>query len=269
MFNNPRHNELTVAALVSIAMVVLIIVVTQLSEASRTTEVVELPDNPITVFPDFASIDNVDVKKQQFFDYLEGYIVAENAEIAATREQLEPYAAIANSGVALSQRERQRVLELADRYRVDTSTMSDREIVNELLLRVDEIPVSMALAQAANESAWGTSRFALDGNNIFGEWCFEEGCGLVPRRRASGASHEVQAFESIEESINSYFLNINTHDSYRYLRQLRADMRRRGTKLDPMVLARGLGRYSQRGDNYVDEVQNIILQNDLRNRDSG
>lgn len=269
MFSNPRHIELTVAAAVSLAMAVLIAVVTQLSNENRAAMVSELPEHPITVFPDFASIDDVEVKKQQFFDYLEDYIIAENAEIAAIREELEPYAAIANSGVALSQRERLWVIDLAERYRIDTGALSDREIVNELMLRVDEIPVSMALAQAANESAWGTSRFALQGNNIFGEWCFEEGCGLVPRRRSSGASHEVQAFESIEESIDSYFLNINTHDSYSYLRELRADMRERGAVLNPMVLAQGLGRYSQRGDNYVDEVQNIILQNDLRNRDSG
>ncbi len=269
MFTNPRHNEYAVAGLVSIAMVVLIAVVTQLSASNRSRQIVVEPAQPITVFPDFASINDVIVKKQQFFDYLEDYIIEENASIESDRQQLEPYAAIANSGVAFSSRERQWVLELAETYRVDTTVLSDREIIKELLLRVDQIPVSMALAQAANESAWGTSRFALEGNNIFGEWCFTEGCGIIPRRRPSGATYEVQRFESIEESISSYFLNINTNDSYRYLRELRADMRDGGRPLDPMTLAMGLGRYSQRGDNYVDEVQNIILQNDLRNRDRG
>jgi Bax protein len=267
LFTNPRHNELSVAAAVSVAMAVLILVVTQLSNANRAQIAGVEAGEPIAVFPDFASVESIDVKKQQFFDYLEDYIIAENIRISRDRAQLEPYVEIANSGAEFSDREREWILELADYYRVETEGLSDRAIANELFLRVDEIPVSLALAQAANESAWGTSRFALQGNNIFGEWCFNEGCGIVPRRRASGASHEVQTFESIAESIASYFLNINTNNSYQYLRELRADMRKRGQDLDPMVLAMGLGRYSQRGDHYVDEVQNIILQNDLRNRD--
>lgn len=224
---------------------------------------------PITVFPDFASIDSVAVKKQQFFDFLEDYVMAENENIAATRGELRSYVDIANSGVAFSQRERRWILRLAEQYDLDTSTLSDREIANELYLRVDAVPVSLALAQAANESAWGTSRFARQGNNIFGQWCYEEGCGLVPRRRPSGATHEVKTFDSVQESVNAYINNINTHPSYSYLRELRARMRDRNRPLDPLRLAMGLGSYSQRGDNYVDEVQNLILQNELTERDKG
>ncbi len=264
-----RQVELTVAGLTSFAMAILIYVVTVLAERTPPSLVEEIETTPITVFPDFASIQDVDTKKQQFFDYLEDYIVAENSEIAALRAELVSYVDIANSGVAFSQREREWILALAETYRIDTTTLSDREMANELFLRVDEIPVSLALAQAANESAWGTSRFALEGNNIFGEWCFDPGCGIIPLRRPSGASHEVQRFDSISESIESYFLNINTNNSYRYLRDLRAEMRRRGSELDSMLLASGLGRYSQRGDHYVDEVQTIILQNDLVMRDRG
>ncbi len=265
-----RQGELAVAGLTSLAMAVLIYAVTVISDqqsiplAEQTSE-----SEPIVVFPDFASVRDVDVKKNQFFEYLEDYIVAENESIAALREELLPYIEIANTGVPLSEQERKFVFEVAELYRVDNETLTEQEIANELLLRVDEIPVSLALAQAANESAWGTSRFTLEGNNIFGEWCFDPGCGIVPRRRPSGASHEVQRFESIAESIESYILNINTHRSYRYLRDLRAEMRSRGQELDPMLLASGLGRYSQRGDHYVDEVQNIIIQNNLTERDKG
>jgi Bax protein len=144
---------------------------------------------------------------------------------------------------------------------------TEKEIIEELILRVDLIPASLALAQAANESAWGTSRFTILGNNIFGQWCYEIGCGIVPARRAAGATHEVKAFDTIQQSVEAYFLNINTHESYSYLRDLRAKMRKRDFKLDPMSLAIGLGRYSQRGDRYVDEIQRIIIQNDLRARD--
>ena len=146
---------------------------------------------------------------------------------------------------------------------------SDQDIINELILRVDVIPVSLALAQAANESAWGTSRFALEGNNVFGQWCYKKGCGIVPAERRSGATHEVKSFTSVEQSVQAYILNINSHPSYRYLREVRAVMRERQGKLDPMGLAYGLDRYSERGNNYVDEVRNLIIQNNLRLRDEG
>jgi Bax protein len=139
--------------------------------------------------------------------------------------------------------------------------------VNELLFKVDVIPASLVLAQAANESAWGTSRFALEGNNIFGQWCFEEGCGIIPNRRVEGATHEVKSFDTIEAAIEGYFLNINSHHLYAAFRQERARLRRLGRRLDSMVLAQGLDRYSQRGENYIDEVQTLIQQNDLRQRD--
>jgi len=263
----PRSGELGVAALTSLALAGLVVLVSQLANPVLP-EIIEEPELiPITVFPDFRSIEDVDVKKQQFFDYLEGYVIAENEAIADVRAELQSFVDIANSGVGFSNREREWIFDLADYYRIDTSEMTDREIANELMLRVDEIPVSLVLAQAANESAWGTSRFALEGNNIFGQWCFEEGCGIVPSRRRSGATHEVKRFDSVGESISGYFQNINTHDSYRYLRQLRAEMRDANAELDPLLLASGLGRYSARGDHYVDEVQNIILQNDLMDRD--
>lgn len=269
-FHVRRNQELTVAALTSIALVGLIILVSQLAEPLEKAGLAEASVvTPITVFPDFASIENVNVKKRQFFDYLEDYIVAENESIAEIRIALLPLAEIANSGASFSQLERNWIQDLANDYRIDTADKSDRAIANELVLRVDEIPVSLVLAQAANESAWGTSRFALEGNNIFGQWCFEEGCGIVPRRRRSGATHEVKRFNSIEDSISGYFQNINTHQSYRYLRELRADMRGANAELDSILLASGLGRYSERGDHYVDEVQNIILQNDLLDRDRG
>lgn len=262
-----RNLELGVAAFASLALAGLTFMVSQLANTDLPEITIEPDLVPITVFPDFASIEDVDVKKQQFFDYLEDYVIAENEAIAEVREELQSFADIANSGVGFSNREREWILDLADYYRIDTTEKSDREIANELMLRVDGIPVSLVLAQAANESAWGTSRFALEGNNIFGQWCFEEGCGIVPSRRRSGATHEVKRFDSISESISGYFQNINTHDSYRYLRQLRAEMRVANAELDPLLLASGLGRYSQRGDHYVDEVQNIILQNDLMERD--
>lgn len=262
--DTPRKVELSIAGITAVVMTVLIAAVTAAVDAERSKVAVL---DPISVFPDFANITDIDVKKQQFFDYLEDYIAAENQEIAATREQLQPYIDIVNSGVALSPSERRWILELADRYRVDTSELGDRGIVNVLWRRIDIVPVSLALAQAANESAWGTSRFTLQGNNLFGQWCYEEGCGIVPARRPEGATHEVKRFESVREGIAGYLLNINSHPSYQDLREIREVMRRRGQNIDSVLLARGLSSYSQRRERYVDEVQNIILQNNLQARD--
>lgn len=145
--------------------------------------------------------------------------------------------------------------------------LSHYEMVKELMRRVDVIPTSLVLAQAANESGWGTSRFAREGNNIFGQWCFDEGCGLVPNARGEDASHEVRAFASVDAAVRAYFRNLNTHPSYEDLRTLRASMRMQGLPLNSMVLARGLTRYSERGMDYVKELQDMIRINDLRERD--
>lgn len=252
---------------ISVAMALLIVIVNAIAPGQRPAEPVLSELDPIAIFPDFGAITNVTIKKQQFFDYLEDYVDEENQQLIEVRENLEPLAEMAQREVPFSERERGWLSQLADSYDLDPADLTDKELLSELMLRVDVIPVSLVLAQAANESAWGTSRFALEGNNLFGQWCFEEGCGLVPRRRASGATHEVKSFDSVAGAVSGYFNNINTNQSYEYLRELRADMREEQQQIDSMVLAFGLGRYSQRGDHYVDEVQNIIQQNDLHERD--
>ena len=265
--NVTRGIKLSVVAIISTAIVVLVIATNNFSQDVDFPEQILTIQEPIVVFPDFASINSISARKQQFFDYLEVFVIAENIAITQFRDELDDYLKITNSGAGFSEFERAWVFRLARRYQIEVENYSEKEIVDELLLRVDVLPVSLALAQAANESAWGTSRFALEGNNIFGQWCYEQGCGIVPARRQAGAIHEVRSFVSVEDAIESYFLNINSHPSYSYLRDLRSRMRARGLRLDSMSLAIGLGRYSERGDDYVDEVQKIIIQNGLRKRD--
>ncbi len=262
-----RRLELAFAGFVSLALIGLIVAVMALSESDPTDAAGAEISGPIVVFPDFASIADIEAKKQQFFDFFQDYVRYENELINEMRVRLLSYAEIVDGGVTLSGREREWVLELASDYEVDTEIASDKELLDELLLRVDVIPASLVLAQAANESAWGTSRFALEGNNIFGQWCFEEGCGIVPNRRIEGATHEVKSFDSIKASIEGYFRNINTHHLYADFREERARLRSLGRGLDPIALVEGLERYSQRGESYIDEVQTLIYQNDLRQRD--
>ena len=225
-------------------------------------------EEPRHIFPDFSIFPDVETKKRSFFDYTQGFIVAEINSILALRAELLMIADRVDQVAVLNSENEKKLIAVAIEYRVDYESLSKKETLEELMLRVDFIPVSLVLAQAANESAWGVSRFAVEGNNIFGQWCYEKGCGIVPARREAGAKHEVKIFDNVQNSIKAYFLNINTHDSYSYLRDLRAKMRDRSLKLDPMSLAIGLGRYSERGDSYVDEIQRIIIQNDLRKRDT-
>ena len=244
------------------------IVISQNSSNPAVPPVIKpLSQMPVTVFPDFTKIVDVDDKKRQFLDYMQSFLDAENQEIKILRARLLEIRENIEKGT-LSIKETAEVANLSETYRVNHKGMTVAAMIEELLLRVDLIPVSMALAQAANESAWGTSRFTIEGNNVFGQWCYKEGCGIVPSRRISGATHEVRYFDTVEKSVKSYFLNINTHVSYAYLRDLRFKMRERGLKLDPMSLSIGLGRYSQRGAGYVEEIQRIIIQNNLRERDA-
>jgi len=135
----------------------------------------------------------------------------------------------------------------------------------ELLRRTDEIPVALVLAQAANESGWGTSRFAREGNSLFGQWTFRKSTsGLVPDSRSQDAAHRVRSFESIRASVRAYLRNLNVGHAYVELRKLRAAMRKRGEPLDPLILATGLKRYSQRGEAYVEEIKALILSNRLQ-----
>jgi Bax protein len=262
-----RKLELAFAGLVALALVALTFAVTKFAPTHDSIAGFSATPEPIVVFPDFASISDIDEKKQQFFDFLQDYVRYENSLVSDLRLRLLSYAEIVGDGVPLSGRERQWVIDLAVIYGVEAQTTNDQGLVKELLLSVDVIPASLVLAQAANESAWGTSRFALEGNNIFGQWCFVEGCGIIPKRRIEGATHEVKSFASIEAAIEGYFLNINSHNLYADFREERARLRRLGLSLNSIELVEGLENYSQRGANYIDEVQTLIYQNNLRRRD--
>jgi Bax protein len=149
----------------------------------------------------------------------------------------------------------------AERYDLKFKDNKLETLAKKLLLHLDQIPTSMVLAQAAIESAWGTSRFVQIGNNFFGQWCFKKGCGMIPAARSEDAKHEVKNFDSPEESIATYFGNINKHAAYKELRELRAQARKEGKPLSGLELVAGLENYSQRGEDYVEELRSVIRSN--------
>ena len=135
-----------------------------------------------------------------------------------------------------------------------------------LKIRMDEIPVSLAIAQAAKETGWGTSRFALEGNALFGQWTWS-GEGLKPKDSEKNEGHKVMKFNVLQASVRAYQRNLNTHSSYSDFRKIRAKLRDMDKPLDSLILADGLNKYAETGEKYVDVLRKIIKQNNLKDFD--
>jgi Bax protein len=222
------------------------------------------PDYPVdyNALPDFAAIEDTRERKQAFFDYLRPAIAHRNAVNAERQLLLGGVALRLEKDLPLQEADRAFLDNMRRYYKVPEG-LTDAEAVPVLKRRMGTIPESMVLAQAALESGWGRSRFAREANNLFGQWCYEEGCGMVPSRRNSGARHEVRAFASVDEAIDAYYRNINTHPVYKPVRDIRAQATASDQSISGLDMARGLERYSERGDAYIEEVQQVIRVNGL------
>jgi len=202
------------------------------------------------------------VKKRTFFMGLLPMILLANQEIVKEREEILQILQ-RHEARESETNDRERLEEISKRYGLRGRPIIDHRARTRLLQRVDTIPPALVLAQAANESAWGTSRFARLGNNLFGEWTFKPGTGIVPAGRPPGETYEVRKFSSLYESIRSYMNNLNRNGAYRDLREVRAGLRRTGQPVTGIDLANGLLKYSQRGEEYVQEIQAMIRHNKL------
>ncbi len=217
-----------------------------------------LPQWAHASLPDFSGYHDTTEKKAAFFSFLYPRIVLANSRILLERNYLDSLSRKSE----LTKEEKDWLTAQADRLRVDAETGSAEQFAL-LHKRLDVIPPSLILAQAANESAWGTSRFAVKGNNLFGQWCFSKGCGLVPRSRVQGASHEVAKFASPYRSVRAYIQNLNRHPTYQLVRDIRLKDRRSDRPLSGPELAEGLLGYSERGEHYVQEIRSMIHYNNL------
>ena len=135
-----------------------------------------------------------------------------------------------------------------------------------LKIRMDEVPVSLALAQAAKETGWGTSRFAQEGNALFGQWTWS-GEGLKPKDADKNEGHKVMKFNVLQASVRAYQRNLNTHSSYKEFRKERAKLRDKGLPLNSIILSKFLNEYAETGNQYVEVLQKIIKQNNLEDFD--
>lgn len=213
--------------------------------------------------PDFALINNVSERKAAFFEYMLPYVEEANYEILRQRDEIKRIESAFHRGARISRRDRAQIDDLLEEYKFDPIEELSEETFRHLLTRADEIPPSLALSQAALESAWGTSRFAKEGYNLFGMWCYDPGCGIVPSRRPKGKTYEVASYESPRDSFTAYFRNLNTNRYYLQMRAIRRAHRSQDLAVSGFDLAEGLDRYSQEGYQYISKVRSVIQSNKL------
>ena len=211
----------------------------------------------LTLLPqEIKKIENTRKRKEFFIQIVLPLILKENNNIKLDRKRLFSIINKSNN----SSLEKKWLDKKYKQYGVPSKDLSI------LKVRMDEIPVSLAIAQAAKETGWGTSRFAQEGNALFGQWTWS-GEGLKPKDADKDQGHKVMRFNVLQASVRAYQRNLNTHSSYKEFRQARAKLRDQGKKLDSLVLVQYLDAYAEIGEQYVNVLQKIIKQNNLKDFD--
>lgn len=215
---------------------------------------------------------SVPEKKEIFYRFLLPLVVHANemvlerrARLGRARQKIEAGGSLAGAELA-EIRDGAVLLRILDRSAADALPGKGESVVrviDEALYRLDVIPAGLVLGQAAYESGYGTSRFAVEGNALFGQWTYG-GKGLVPeQQRRQLGDHRIASFDWPFDSVRGYFLNLSSHPAYEDFRRLRASLRTNGSPATSLALADGLVRYSERGQEYVDTLKGMIRANRL------
>ena len=211
----------------------------------------------LTLLPqEIKMIENTKERKEFFIQIILPLILEENNNIRLDRKRL--FSVINKSNNTKLEKKW-----LQKKYKQYGVVSKDLSV---LKIRLDEIPVSLAIAQAAKETGWGTSRFAQEGNALFGQWTWS-GEGLKPKEADENKGHKVMKFNVLQASVRAYQRNLNTHKSYKKFRLARAELRDRGRPLDSLILSKFLDNYAETGEKYVEVLQKIIKQNNLKDFD--
>ena len=211
----------------------------------------------LTLLPtEIKMIENSKERKELFIQIILPLIIKENNNIKIDRRKL---FSILNKSKN-TKAEKNWLLMKFKQYGVTGKDLST------LKIRMDEVPVSMAIAQAAKETGWGTSRFAQEGNALFGQWTWS-GEGIKPAGADNESTHKVMKFKVLQASVKAYQRNLNTHSSYKDFRSARAQLRDDKKKLDSIILSEFLDKYAETGKEYVKILQQIIRQNKLTDFD--
>ena len=210
----------------------------------------QLPD-------DLRALEETDLRKEAFIGALLPLILMANEEILDARRELQRLVAKQAANEALTAAEHDWLVDLADYYD------SDPENTGELLLKVDALPVALTLAQAIEESGWGTSRYARDGNALFGQRTWKKDVpGMMARKDGQPLGHKARAFADLMHSVRAYMHNLNSNSAFKRFREERAILREGGDGLDGKVLAGFLGRYAE-NETYAENLRRVIRHNEL------
>jgi len=221
----------------------------------------QIPESLLTELPrDIKLASPVGLKKALFIQALLPVVLAEQKNLLKKRDRVLQLLAQSNDSATITRNPW--FVNLLKEYRINARLSLEKQ-KEELYKRVDTLPVELIIAQAAIESGWGTSRFAQEGNSLFGEWTFSKQGGLVPNDRHADKNHSVKQFDSIQLSVRSYLRNINRNNAYKELRSARANMRKNKQILNADELAVFLHRYSQKGYDYVDSVLSLLRSKDF------
>ncbi|MFQ3198880.1 MAG: Bax protein [Paraglaciecola sp.] len=238
-----------------------------LSETELTVLIDELDrskidrDHTVNQIPDFTRFSSVIEKKRAFFAYLLPEIDRQNEITLTLRKAIHAMQSQIAVEQPLTPFAKRLLTRLRKSYRVDEN-LDNKHALVVLSIRVDIIPPELVLVQAANESGWGTSRFARKGYNFFGLWCFTKGCGFIPRQRDEGTVHEVAKFSSLSNAVKTYIRNLNRHYAYQELREIRSQLRQQNKPVTARALVHGLHSYSERGQDYIDELVSMMRVNE-------
>ena len=211
----------------------------------------------LTLLPqEIKMIENIKKRKEFFIQIVLPLILKENNNIKLDRKRLFNIINKSNN----TDLEKKWLDKKYKQYGIPSKDLST------LKIRMDEVPVSLALAQAAKETGWGTSRFAQEGNALFGQWTWS-GEGLKPKDADKNEGHKVMKFNVLQASVRAYQRNLNTHSSYKEFRKERAKLRDKGLPLNSIILSKFLDEYAETGNQYVEVLQKIIKQNNLEDFD--
>jgi Bax protein len=207
------------------------------------------------------------ISHKNFIAFILSKAAVANAEIMQQRKQLLRYYYHFHTDPTVVRKHSKWLIQLAKDYDSPYFNFNRTRAWTSLLKRVDVVPNSLVVAQAINESAWGTSRFAKQGNNFYGEWCFTKGCGLVPTGRAKGAKFEVRKFPNALASVKSYMHNLNSNEPYSLFRTQRHLLRVAGEPLYGLNLVNALTMYSTKRQKYVEMITDVIKKYHLADYD--
>ncbi len=210
---------------------------------------------------------DVSVKQDQFITFILDESRMANQEILQQRDEILKLYKIFQANQTLTVNQEIWLKEIAFEYKLADLNFSQNVAWQDLLTRVAPIPNSLVIAQAVNESAWGTSRFARNGNNYFGQWCYSQGCGLIPLQRDADGDYQLRTFPNALSSVKSYMNNLNTTEPYATFRHQREALSNSGKPLTGLALVESLTSYSSKGSDYVTIIRDILIKYNLSQYD--